>query len=330
MGLGPTQILGAGAAGFVAGGVPGAAAAVAAAVVGSFFRPKDPLTFAGTPKESLEIPWFNLLRPQFELLGREWISFRFQSGERIIRDDQVARRRAGELVAREMFFRLPVSSINEILQSGTELPTAQLSDTSTVLEEDVMVFNPVTGIDQPPERVDRGRYNEGLGNELVSQPQAKALAPSIVPVIELGRYINHPQVQGATRAYSFNTLIIAGGTTTLIRIPGDDADGGTIYVKNASWTISPSTGVSATYQLHANAARPASTAPVHKMHFQVLRQTTGLSVDGSLSDGQAGEFSVPIGLDYVVVIVNGAPTAIRIGINVEAFFIPKGVVGSHC
>jgi len=339
--LTPEGLVAAGASGFAAGGIPGAIASVAGAAVANFARASGSARVVsfppGHPKEPLQAPYFLVMRQFQGVLGQMVIDQKFghlsPSELARIPDKAFDVGRFGGIVIQLIFNAATVDQIKAVI--GT--PAETVVETRRILEggdprqeDEEMVFNPVTGVDQPPERVDRGRYNEGLGNELVSQPVAKSLAPSIVPTIEIGRYIQHPMVLGINRAFVSNVLVPVSTTTTFIRIPAADAGDGFIYVRRVRYSLSADEVTSPNYTLTANASGPSSTGIISKMHFQAIRDTSGFTVGEASSEKEYGEFTVPQGLDYVIHIVNLAAAALRIGIGVEAFFVPNGVNGSYC
>jgi len=340
--LTPEGLATAGAQGFITGGIPGAIQGVALAAVANFAaaaRSPRVISFPpGHPKEPLQAPYWLVMRQFQGALGQAVVDDKFGNLSPAefarIPDKAFDVGRFGGIVIQQIFNQATVEQIKSVINQPAEviLETRRVLEggdpLSQISQEENMVFNPATGTEQPPERVDRGRYNEGLENELVSKPLAKALAPSIVPTIEIGRFIVHPQVVGNIVAFAANVLVASGGITTLIRIPAKKNR--VTYIRRAHFTVSPDGGGIPQYELRGNAAAAASSGIVNKLHFQVLRQSSSLTVGESLADGEVGEFTVPLDLDYIIHLINAVGGPIRVGVNVEGFFIPKGVVGSYC
>ncbi len=334
MALTPEGLVVAGASGAATAGVPGAIAAVALTVLQSFNRTKAPDRFAGTPKEPLEIPFWNVMRQFIGDLGRLSVE-RDASGSTLTDVQKKMIPRRGGLIVAQIFERATVAEIRALLDlpSETVLGIRGSLEGSTFLdtgmkEGDVVVMNPVTGIEQPPERVDRGRYNEGLGNEFVSQPQSKALAPSIVPVIELGRYIQAERVQGnqIQRRYSvFAGIMIL---TDILRIVGKPDK--QIYIRSVNVSVVPNlTSATPEYEIRAFSTAP-SVSTIQIGHYRYIRNDPALTRDGATVEAIAPAFTVPNGQDYVntLEIFNIQNLAVRI--SIDASYIPIGVNGSQC
>lgn len=342
MGLGPAQVLGAGAAGFAVAGIPGAAIGVASAVVSAFADDRLPRidTFAGTPKGPLEIPFFNTMLQFRRALGRIATEERIQKFPQALRarqrNDQVVWDRAGTVIIQQIFNQADVATIQEILGRPVEEILAQrrlLEEAGDLIAqsmgEEEMVRNVVTGQEQGPSMIDRGRINEGLGNELVSQPQARAIAPLVVPTIDVARFIPHERIIGNAIQRS-NTVIGPGpvGDQTLILIPGRDSQ--QIFIRSVQVDVSPRlTGGTPQWIMRARAVVPGTTGTVLS-HFFHERNDSIMTRGESIVSQIEPSFTVPEGYDYIILFELFGLRDVRVSLNVDGIFIPVGVNGSKC
>jgi len=345
--LTPEGLAQVGTTGFVSGGIPGAIAAVAGAAVANFAAAASSgrvVDFpSGHPKEPLQAPYWQVMTQFQGALGKiatEQRLAKLDPQERARRrNDASVWGRAGGAVITQIFREATVEQIKSIIALSSESVAAtrirlEGGPDPASQEEEAMVFgrsirNPVTGVDQPPERVDRGRYNEGLGNELVSQPVAKALAPSIVPVIDIARYLPAEEIVGTSVAFRQEVVINAVVSVTMLRIPVR-ADKN-IFIRSGTITITPSAiGLIPTYRAQGTAVDPTTNTPTKKMHWISLRRTASQSLAGSLLDLVFGQFAVPRGLEYIIRIENSVGAQITAGCAVEAVYIPIGLEGGKC
>jgi len=333
--LTPQTLIGAGVSGALTAGLPGAGAAVLATVLASFGREKSPDTFAGTPKEPLELPFWDVMRQFQGVIAQKWMENQAAGGAITDVIRKAGPRNAGRLIS-EMFASATVDQINDILGKPKEeiLSLRAGLEGNDLVNQSEEVFmpidNPVTGQIQGPSKVDRAQVNIGLGNEVTTQPQARQLAPNIVPVVDISRYLVHLMAEGATIGFNTTTTLAPSTTTTLIRIAGASIKDGYVYVKKVQLSVTPSAATVPTYQITGNSSPPASTVITRKMHFRALRLSGSLSIGDTILDKEYGEFTVPQGLDYVVKAENFVGGQIKISVGVEAFFIPRGVVGNRC
>jgi len=331
--LTPQLIIGAGLSGAVAGGLPGAGAAILATVLGSFNSAKAPDRFAGTPKEPLELPFWDVMRQFQGVIAQKWMEHNAFGGPITDVLRKAAPRNAGRIIT-QMFERATVEQIKAIIGIPGDVIVAERArlegnDLINQSEGSSMVENPVTGLPQGPSKVDRAFINEGLGNEITTQPQARDLAPTIVPVVDVARFLVHEMIIGNNKAYVGTTVLAAGSATTPIRIVAKE--GFFTYVKSARFDIAPDAGaLIPSYRFTFGAARASSVVIVKKTHFQVVRKNLSGPLASTYSSGERGPFEVPLGLDYFCEVDNAAGAAIRFSLQIEAYRIPKGVVGSYC
>jgi len=315
--LSPEGIITAGVTGGVTAGVPGAIIGVAGEILRTFGSSGPRVnTFAGTQKESLEIPFWQAMRPFVRDLGKFVLESEQGGGPLSLQLQKAIPLRGQEFVS-QIFNRATPSQIREIITSGVPMP-----DQTTMSGA---IVNPVTGITQPPERVDRGRYNEGLENELVSQPQAKALAPSINPVIEIGRYIQAERVRGAS--VQFRNSVFGPGPVaeaTILTIP--EKDGKTIYIRSIQLLVAARlTGGTPTFKIRGRAVKEGSTDPVYT-HFQYELNDTLIARGDSKVDVILPAFQVPQCLEYII-LFELFFRDVAVNINVDASYLPIGVNG---
>jgi len=318
--LTPEALLAAGVSGAAAGGVPGAIAAVASTAILNFTGSQGRIpTFAGTPKGPLEIPFREKIAPFLQALGREAAA---SSGRTISSTNlsviQREERRFGFIIASQIFNNATVAQLREFIG----FTPAPLVASPTLTEVPGMVMNPVTGVEQEPERVDRGRYNEGLGNEFVSQPQAKALAPMIVPTIELTEMVVHERVVGGA-VQRRNSLFVVAPEATILTIPAKD--GFHVWIKSAQVNLSPFGAVLAAWHIQAYAVTPGTTAQLIN-HFRSERNNTALAFGDVILEQVYPSFDVTQGRDYIVrfEVINGI---VQLKLNIDAYYVPIGVNG---
>lgn len=338
MALTPEGLAVAGAQGFITGGIPGAIQGVALAAISNFaaaVRSPRILQFAGTPKEPLEQPYWAVMRQLLRSLGKRAVEARIATIPEGLRsrerNDQVVWDRAGNLIVREIFEKATVQQIQSVIGQSAEtvLETRRiLEGGSPIVQEESMVQNVATGVEAVPERVDRGRYEEGLGNELVTQPQPKALSPFISPVIEIGRYIQHARVQGpAIQRQNSNRPAGPTPLTTIVSIPAKRNR--QIYVRSIQVQAAPN-GAGVPLWALRGVAQLTGTSTLILTHWQVERRDAGFTLEGATFNGSFGSFTVPQGMDYGIRSESFAIPTWRINLNIDAEYIPIGVNGSFC
>ena len=192
-----------------------------------------------------------------------------------------------------------------------------------------MVQNVVTGQEQGPAMIDRGRINEGLGNELVTKAQARAIAPIVVPVVEMSRYIPHTRIFGNGVQRS-NTVIGPGPVAdqALITIVGEANK--QIFIRSVQVDVSPRlTGGTPQWRLRARSVVPGTTDTVLG-HFFVERNDSLMTRGESIVSKIMPSFTVPEGFDYIILFELFGTRDVRVALNIDGIIIPVGVNGSAC
>lgn len=191
-----------------------------------------------------------------------------------------------------------------------------------------MVQNVVTGQEQGPAMIDRGRINEGFGNELVTQPQARAIAPIVVPTVEMSRYIPHTRIFGdGVQRRTINLGPGPIGDTTYLTIVGESNR--QIFIRSVQVDIAPRlTGGTPQWSLNAHSVVPGTTAAVLG-HFAAERNDSLITRGESIFSKIMPSFTVPEGFDYVIrfeLVLRD----VSLRLNVDGIIIPVGVNGSKC
>lgn len=343
MALTPGGLAVAGAEGLVAGGIPGAIQSVALLAVQNFVtasRSPRVVSFPpGHPKEPLQAPYWLVMR-QFQVaLGTIAVEEKFgdlvpAERRRIPRLAQDVRRIGGNII-QQIFNQATVAQIQSVIGLSSE----EVARRRAALEGSgdltiqanggaQMVENIVTGEEQGPAMIDRGRINEGLGNELVTQPQARAIAPIVVPVVEMSRYIPHTRIFG-DQVQRSNTVIGPGPVAdqTLITIVGEPNK--QIFIRSVQVDVSPRlTGGTPQWRMRARSVVPGLTGTVLG-HFFVERNDSLMTRGESVFSRIMPSFTVPEGFDYII-LFELFQRDVRVALNIDGIIIPVGVNGSKC
>jgi len=340
------QVIGAGIEGGLQGGIEGAITGIVLstiALVGSDTT-IDRIFPAGTPKGDLELRYWAVMRPHAAEIGKLWMDRRFgegvgrfaQSGAPIPNSRRLGQegRRGVRVIAKifnESGFH-ELQSLTVQLEGGAALFAPAATPVST---PEALPVSPEDG-GKPVviAKVKSGNINEGLGSEFDTDLSGFEMGSLINPTLDVGRFIKLEQVVGKDKAFKSNFTVPLGTTSTLLRVDVADAlnaKGGTVFVRRATFSVSPNAGVTVpSYRLFAGAARTGSTTIVSKLHYEVIRKNISASLDSTYADGERGSFSTPTGFDYICVLITDAPAAVRVSVGIEAVFLPPGVNGSKC
>jgi len=180
--------------------------------------------------------------------------------------------------------------------------------------------------------INRGNFNEGLGNELETSLESFELGALVNPTLDIGRFIPVEQVVGSGKAFAPITNHPLGTQVTVIRIAMEDSliKKGSIYIRKVRAQVCPnSAALVPTYTIAAGAARVGTDTIIEKVHFNLERSGL-LAIGDTIVEQEFSEFSVPRGMDYIIRIFAVAVATIRDSFAVEAVYLPPGVNGSKC
>jgi len=334
-------------AGLTGGGIPGVALAVISGAIRAFgsSRPRqvvDPVRIA------LLVRYRAQLRPHIQAIGRAFVDAINTDGSgRTLRNDATQWIRSGVSIIDSSFAPLShheATTIVEALESGRlEVIGGQVVLSPTLL---VPAPAPAPASDLPAnlgppstkpggkpmvERIDRGNFMEGLGNELVTKKiPPQELSSIVVPTLDLSRFLSVEQVVDSGIQFLSPATVLASTNKNVIRIPGR-TNGETIFIRRGFLSVSPSGGAGVPfYSVRGSATNAGANTIVKKLHFEAIRRTVSMTVGDAIVERELGEFSIPSGLDYLIRLENGAGATVTVTANVEAFYLKKGVNGSKC
>jgi len=344
----------AGAEGFATGGIEGAFTAIGTQAIAAFTRNRPPLF--GAAKEAIGDRWQTAIRPFITETGR--LAIKAQIDEALggigfiraeskrpqieaqirsrFRNDNVAWNRRGARIWINVFAQLSISEIETFLdrvESGAVVLRRDQPQVEQIVEQGAPDPETLAPVGEKPmvSKIDRADFNQGLQGEILSQgPSPDQISQMLIPTLEIGRYLPQDAVADAANQFFSDVAVALSTNVTGLRISAEAKKGKAIYIRRGHLSITPNSFATSQYRFFAGAARKGEDTVETKMHFEVLRKSSGLGIDSGIADIEFGGFSVPLGKDYLMRMENLPGGAIRMSGSVEAFFIPIGVNGSKC
>jgi len=329
------------AAGFEAGGLPGAAVSLVVSTISAFRKPSRPPLF---PPFRMDL-WRRFqegFRPHFRAIGRASIEHQESIKEFGIATPArnflpPAQDRRGLLIINEVFFTLTNERAQNLLNSlaagQIQITNGRFETTLPTIEQDTPdpeTLATPSGGKPMVAKINRGNFNEGMGNELETNLTNFELGSLVNPVLDIARFLPREDISGPADQHFTDQTVVASTNSTGLRISADTAKGRKIYIRRGHLTLSPNGPSVPEYHIVAGSAIKGVDIPVTKMHFEVLRQSSSLGLGSAVLDLEFGEFTPRQGEDYLIRILNGVGATIRWSGCVEAFFLPIGVNGSKC
>jgi len=333
-------ILGA-ATGFEAAGLPGAAIAILTSTIAAFRKEKRPPPFPPV-RMAIWRRWQGAFRPHVRTIGKAWVNEFNLTAERQFRSDITTWNRKGLWIIDDSFFQLSNHDAEAILAAmGAGLVTVEGQDLVLVSSNEnvPVITTPAEVLPQSItpggktmviEKINRGNFNEGLGNELETPQKNFELGALVNPTIDIGRYLPVDPVEGAADQFFSDISVLLSTSVTGLRISADTKPGRVIFIRRAHLSVSPSSASTPTYRFFAGAARKGEDTVETKMHFEVLRRSATPGIAATIVDLEIGNFAVPLGKDYLMRMDNLVGGGIRMSGSVEGYFLDKGVNGSKC
>jgi len=169
-------------------------------------------------------------------------------------------------------------------------------------------------------KIKRGRFKQGLGNELRTEVRPAMIATGVQPTIDIGRFLEHEIITGVGVQFFNGFVTEAAGITAIIRIPAIDDD--VVYIDEVNVGIGPS-GSTVRYSVVAQQASIGGL-DIQKLHFSIRKNH--VDNNRAIVSKSFGKFIVAPGQEYVIQVnVFDVGTNIAIDVGAQAYRLPRGV-----